>query len=354
MSRKSIFTILTLSVLLLSLTSIHALGCLDQSQVEEPWWVAIRLPGKSPRTMIKYDAPSQSWVPTLGDDNGEVFLKRLLAQVDPSTDYYMAFNDEHPKLNGGAISLGSGTAHAKGLMVVDKNWTGFYLHHSVPKYPAFSPQAGFDYTTPPTSHYGQHFMCLTIKTKATADLLRTQFKLENVSIYADNFPTTTDSPTTDAGLTTPRLLTKTLKLQSQQVSIVDLTNDWKMFTKPPSDLILLWDDSVTPYYKDSLLTETWGRPYSADVCDKSGDEVSNIHHLKVSIPAGVHEWRDTLDHSKWGLFLNINVICVGDMNRMDSQAKRGGSAFCREDAGLYQAFKGMIENDGCGLVAPDV
>lgn len=316
--------------------------------------MAIRLPGKTPRTMIKYDAPSQSWVPTLGDDNGEIFLKRLLAQVDPSTDYYMAFNDEHPKLNGGLTSLESGTAHAKGLMVVDKNYTGFYLHHSVPKYPAFTPQSGFDFTTPPTSHYGQHFMCLSIKTKATVDLLRKQFALENVSVYADNFPTSLDSATTGAGLNTPRILTKMLKFQSQEVAIVDLTDDWKMFTKPPSDLILLWDDSVAPHYADSLLTETWGRPYSADKCDLKGGKVSNIHHLKVAVGGAVHEWRDTKDHCKWGLFMNKNVVCVGDMNRMDSQAKRGGSAFCKEDAGLYKAFKGMIENDGCGLVAPDV
>jgi len=350
MSKRSIFSILTLSLFLLTLNSIQALGCLDQKQIEEPWWISLRLPGAAPRTMVKYDAATQGWIPTLGYDNGEIFLKRLLAQVDPKTQYYMAFNDEHPPLNGGHISLSSGTAHAKGVMVVDKNWNGFFLHHSVPKFPAFTEAGGFEYTTPPTSHYGQQFMCISIKSKDTVDLMRSQFKLSNVSIYANNFPTS-EAATADLG--SKRLLSKKMKLQSQQVAIVDLLYGWTMFTKPPSDLILLWDDSVTPHYDDSLLTETWGRPYSTDICKKTGDSVSNIHHLKVTLPAGVHEWKDTKDHAKWGLFLNKSVFCIGDMNRMDSQAKRGGSAYCREDTGLYNAFKSMIENDGCGLVAPD-
>ena len=125
--------------------------------------------------------------------------------------------------------------------------------------------------------------------------------------------------------------------------------DFTVFGKSPYDDWLLWDDFVRPQLQDDLLSETWGRPFSDDICDSSDYKVSNINDLKYNDD---YVWRHTQDHSKWGLTNNKNYMCVSDMNRMDSQASRGGSAFCIEDDGLRNAFKSMVIDDGCALVAP--
>ena len=48
----------------------------------------------------------------------------------------------------------------------------------------------------------------------------------------------------------------------------------------------------------------------------------------VKVADGV-EWRQTQDHSKWALSgEDSQWVCFGDMNRMESQFKRGGAFYC--------------------------
>lgn len=56
-------------------------------------------------------------------------------------------------------------------------------------------------------------------------------------------------------------------------------------------------------------------------------------------------WKQTQDHSKWTLPTddNINYSCFGDMNRMESQFKRGGAFYCIESKPLKQAMTKLIK-----------
>ena len=51
-------------------------------------------------------------------------------------------------------------------------------------------------------------------------------------------------------------------------------------------------------------------------------------------------WTVQQDHSKYGFGVQSSslVTCVGDINRMCSQERRGGGALCFEDEGLHTAF----------------
>lgn len=60
------------------------------------------------------------------------------------------------------------------------------------------------------------------------------------------------------------------------------------------------------------------------------------------------EWKETYDHSKWALAGDDGFVCFGDMNRMDSQWKRGGSFYCLADKNLIAVVKSTIlEHDLC-------
>ena len=94
----------------------------------------------------------------------------------------MLYNDEHPD---GNTSFTAG--HTKGVVALGE-WRGFWLVHSVPKFP---PAAG-KYGYPRTGHmYGQTFLCITLETSANADALGVQagdsVELELLCPFSGNF-----------------------------------------------------------------------------------------------------------------------------------------------------------------------
>src|SRR5260370_30059536 len=56
-------------------------------------------------------------------------------------------------------------------------------------------------------------------------------------------------------------------------------------------------------------------------------------------PLGAHwVWPETHDHAKWGITTDSDWICVGDINRMISQEKRGGGTIAFQNQTLWQAL----------------
>jgi len=94
--------------------------------------------------------------------------------------------------------------------------------------------------------------------------------------------------------------------------------------------------------KLNVTAETWGRPLEKAWCSP-GWKVNNV--LKVLV--GTVSWDEADDHSKWALVGNT-YACFGDMNRMSSQWKRGGSFFCFNNTSLVTALRRAIANqDDC-------
>lgn len=69
---------------------------------------------------------------------------------------WIAYNDE-TSYNYTTFTLG----HSKGVLVADKN-AGFWLVHSVPKFPQL-PYQNNSYSYPKTGiRYGQSFLCISM------------------------------------------------------------------------------------------------------------------------------------------------------------------------------------------------
>ena len=49
-------------------------------------------------------------------------------------------------------------------------------------------------------------------------------------------------------------------------------------------------------------------------------------------------WPETHDHAKWGITVDSDWVCVGDINRMVSQEKRGGGTIAFQDQTLWAAL----------------
>ena len=101
----------------------------------------------------------------------------------------------------------------------------------------------------------------------------------------------------------------------------------------------IFQDIIAPYYQSGLQPLTWGRPLEASTCNGSFD-IEAVQELNVE----EYSWKYTLEHSKWALGLERPLVCVGDLNRMDSQKRRGGGFFCLEDAALHSAYSSLIKS----------
>jgi hypothetical protein len=49
-------------------------------------------------------------------------------------------------------------------------------------------------------------------------------------------------------------------------------------------------------------------------------------------------WPETHDHAKWGISTHSNWVCVGDINRMISQRKRGGGTIAFQNEILWRGL----------------
>ncbi len=82
--------------------------------------------------------------------------------------------------------------------------------------------------------------------------------------------------------------------------------------------------------------ETWIRGPIPPIADSDGiHKTFDIKYVNLG-SMGVHwAWPETHDHAKWGITLHEPWVCVGDINRMISQRKRGGGTIAFQNTTLW-------------------
>jgi deoxyribonuclease-2 len=100
-----------------------------------------------------------------------------------------------------------------------------------------------------------------------------------------------------------------------------------------------WNDLVGPTLKEDINVETWIRGPIPPIADSDGiHKTFDIKYITMG-PLGVHwAWPETHDHAKWGITHHSDWICVGDINRMISQRKRGGGTIAFQNETLWKSL----------------
>jgi deoxyribonuclease-2 len=100
-----------------------------------------------------------------------------------------------------------------------------------------------------------------------------------------------------------------------------------------------WNELVGPALKENMDVETWIRGDIPPIADTDGiHKTFDIKFIYLG-PLGVHWARpETHDHAKWGITKQSNWVCVGDINRMISQRKRGGGTIAFQNETLWTAL----------------
>jgi len=333
------FTILTL--LVLATSSIQAaIQCQNEQGNHVDWWFIYKMPNGL--KYAYYDSTSSAKTLSLAsgtlDADGSA-LGQTLAQMysAKSTAARVLFNDEPAGSQAGQSGSGPTGGHTKGVIVADSSG-GFWLVHSVPVFPDATASK---YTWKGASTiYGQSFLCVTLS-KSGIEAAAAQMRYSDPFVYDSSVP----SSLTGAYPTLTGLFKGTRQSGSNIATITTAGGvKFTSFAKDNKWGQDLYDDLVEPYFKVPFEWETWRRsPYLSSLCASNKASGVSYDTLNVnSIKLDTESFSYTQDHSKWGVSEQPSYVCVGGINRMQSQRQRGGDTICISKSSFWNALSSTV------------
>jgi deoxyribonuclease-2 len=320
------------------------ISALDENGKPVDWWFAYKVPrmakdASSPSATgyeyIYYDpkvaAVSKSpYLLTDGKGALDLTLAAVFSNADAATGWIL-YNDEMPADAKGHDSSQYG--HTKGVLAFDTaSKTAFWLLHSWPKF------ADPDASEMPTPIYGQTFLCLSLD-MATASRIADQMgNHQEPQVYLPRIPGA-------LGKTDPlaRIAQKVDPNAPGDSNVIDCQTRgglaFKVIAKNRKWGKDFWNDLVGPTLGSDMDVETWIRGKIPPTLDSDGiHKTFDVKYIDLS-PLGIpYTWPETHDHAKWGLTVDSDWVCVGDINRMVSQEKRGGGTIAFQDQKLWAAL----------------
>jgi deoxyribonuclease-2 len=324
------------------------LGPLDESGKPVDWWFVYKVPmlggtdDASSTTGFEYayydatmDRANGNVVSSpnrIGDGNGALDRTLKAAFGKPAaTMGYVLYNDEMPpstKLNDNA-NLG----HTKGVLAFDtKTKRGFWLLHSWPKFA--DPRSDTD----PAPMYGQTYLCLSLDLASLEKIAAQMLQFQEPQTYFCRRGGLGDGTSSLA-----KLMTQPVYDVKPGTNVLDLKTvgglKFRVIAKNREWNGDFWNDLVGPTLKEDLDVETWIRSVIPPQMDKDGiHKTFDIKYVNLG-PLGIHyAWPETRDHAKWAISLKSDWVCIGDINRMISQRKRGGGAIAFQNRTLWTAL----------------
>lgn len=321
------------------------LSALDEQGNPVDWWFAYKVPkmdltdhgnAATGYEYLYYD-PNQDRVamsPYLLTSGKGALDLTLQSTFDSPADSvgWILYNDEMPEEANRHDSGSYG--HTKGVIAFDvATKTAFWLLHSWPKYVV--PRA----PKMPVPNYGQTFLCLSLDLDTAGRIAAQMDDHQEPQVYLPRVPGDLDRQH-------PLYrITKDVDPNAQGDSnVIECQTrgglDFKVIAKNRKWAKDFWIDLVGPTLRADMDVETWIRGKIPPMRDSDG--VHKVHDVKYIDfhPLGApYRWPETRDHAKWGHTKTDDWVCVGDINRMVSQEKRGGGTIALRDKKLWNALQ---------------
>lgn len=247
-----------------------------------------------------------------------------------ATTGWILYNDEMPASTKEKDDGNRG--HTKGVIAFDTaSKTAYWLLHSWPKFA--DPEAAND----PTPKYGQTYLCLSLDLATAGKIAAQMGNHQEPQVY---FPRTADLPKTDPLFQLAQPLKPNPPGAADAIDLKTIGGlPFKVIAKNKEWNDDFWNDLVGPTLKEDMDVETWIRGPIPPVADRDGiHKTFDIKFINLG-PLGAHwAWPETHDHAKWGITTHSDWVCVGDINRMISQRKRGGGTIAFQNNVLWTAL----------------
>nr|QCB20004.1 DNase TATD-2 [Laodelphax striatellus] len=260
---------------------------------------------------------------------------------------WILYNDQPPE--GSKVKGAHG--HTKGVVAANKEG-GFWIVHSVPRFPEV-PSAEGQYSYPDSGHNnGQTFLCMTLGSKEIEKVAK-QLQFNQAGVYYSFYSQTLDSlyPTlVSVAKKTAYKLDEDFNIEEIKTSA---NNVFTSFAKSQLYAKDIYEELVAPTLKSSMDVETWRNGVGPLIsnCTKTF-AVKNVEEVQLCVKKECDSFPSTKDHSKWAASEDQTNpwICIGDINRAASQGKRGGGTVCMKNAKVWNAFHQAVESvEACNL-----
>ncbi|GIX88961.1 plancitoxin-1 [Caerostris extrusa] len=349
-----------LSLLVINFSVSVKIGCKNEDGEDTDWYVNYKIPrlekgyegtNLDDGTAYAYMSRTGRWILSSESIASESsMLARTMHPVIHNKEKvtYLFYNDDPP-----AHFNGTSNGHLK-VFVAFMGKHGFWLIHSIPK---FGEAQHYKYPNNAKVN-GQSILCVTFNITSLNEIC-------NQLLHCS--PRVYESQVTDEVV--PFLDEKAQTLFSHKPAynrrppfkrISPLKSSGKQtfisFAKDGQFKEDVYSSVIAPELRISLATETWRRGSGGFLppnC-RSNYTVIDISKINMRVKIGRRNqdlsFLSTEDHSKWAVSTTSsrNWICVGDMNRMESQANRGGGALCFQSAKVRNAYNSLIsDSDHC-------
>ncbi|RWS02657.1 Deoxyribonuclease-2-like protein, partial [Dinothrombium tinctorium] len=285
-----------------------------------------------------------SWIQShkLIDDKQSLFGQTLNQLYTNPKENYILYSDQPPTEKSSMIY-----GHSKGVLAVDKN-TGFWLIHSVPKFPPLIQSRKYDYPLSGREN-GQTALCISFNTSTETEKIVNQLLYIRPKIYDFNLSDDIKYLVPNFNDLINGKWSKKLT-NTQSIYTIDF-NEFISFSKSKLAIIDIYTDLVASSLMSNLFVETWRKGSGIPLQSVCNQKYTVINVNKIMLQHLY--WTFESDHSKWAISDNTvetskTFLCIGDMNRMKSQFKRGGGIVCFNNYFAWNAFKqSILERDSC-------
>jgi deoxyribonuclease-2 len=256
----------------------------------------------------------QKW--SVGQDMNDWFDR--IYNKNNSVDGFIVYNDQISSLDSNNNST---KGHLKGILT----WTNkklTWLIHSIPEFPSSFDGNNISKINKSEYKFAQSCVFLTFsRFNENIDILPNVFsQIHNMkpNIYL--------SKNYDNQMNKKYICKNSMITLQINKSISHISKSHKL----PIDI---YEDYFGFMY-GPCKTETWIRGDGVE-------ETKNVKHIK-KIKGIKQNYLETQDHSKFAVSNDGHHICISDLNRMNSQKKRGGGCLVLKDKKLWKLFNEIV------------
>lgn len=264
---------------------------------------------------------------------------------------YIMYNDQfdHREL--------ASRAHAKGVIIFDDK-SAVWLVHSIPDYPPRPSSKRYDIGGGQRIN-GQSMICLTLPFEALEQVGKQLFLI---------WPQLYDTFIPNSLASNPVLANLVEVTRGRRAMVAPWTNVESIKTVGNAEFIALhkhtnFGDDIYPalmgrYFRTKFLSETWSRGVGVRASNCTFKfPVNNIR--EINFRRFQTSYRVTTDHSKWAVSVadeqdssSPKIVCIGDINRMLSQTRRGGGSICfNNNVQVWREFNNVVnEVEPCPVI----
>jgi deoxyribonuclease-2 len=318
-------------------SGVASLSCHNDDGATVDYTFAVK--GPKGTSYVYYDSETPlAKSPHSMNDTSVGFLGTTLKQLWSPTTEYMIFNDEPP----GQKSYNFTVGHTKGVWAWDlETGDAMIIQHSIPLFP-IGPRGSEKYLGLGSNAwmYGQHVACFSLKLDDLVRLVDPAL-LTVPSVYDMRVSAETPGPLVALASGSAIAEAACISVSISTVSGLNVT----MLAKSTSWNNELYAACVAPRLDASLAVESWLRGSEEGPSCTGPTTVVDVQSL--TYPGGF-AFSEYNDHSKWAVADNGSWFCPADINRMTTQYKRGGAAYCFQDTALANAILAAIaKSEAC-------